>query len=167
MAIRDLTRGKIRHLPVDPRRLQRMQEILASIDPELDIDVVSGGQPALGSRGRRTGSTRHDVHGGVSETADIVFSRRGQQILPNSNKELYARFIQRAAQEFPGMGHYNWGIHVGGGTPAFWGPTTHASSADPYFVAAYNEGRKGKSRDMSERMEYKLGRNRLTLGKSY
>src|SRR6185295_1046579 len=140
MPIRNLTAGKVRSLPVAQADLDRMYAILQGIDPTLSLDIVSGAQPASGPH--RTGSHRHDVDAsGFGHTADIVFSRDGQQLLPNANKELYAKYITAAAPVFPGIGHYDWGIHVGGGNPAFWGPNKSAATADPTFAAAYNAGR--------------------------
>ena len=140
MPIRNLTAGKTRHLPVAQADLDRMYAILQGIDPTLSLDIVSGAQPASGPN--RTGSHRHDVDAsGVGHTADVVFSRNGQAIMPGADRQLYANFIRQAAPVFPGMGHYNWGIHVGGGAPAFWGPDKSAATADPQFAAAYNAGR--------------------------
>jgi hypothetical protein len=148
MAIRNLTAGKTRHLPVSDIDLQRMYAILQKIDPTLSLDVVSGGQPASGPG--RTGSHRHDVDAsGVAHTADVVFSRNGQVLLPGENKPLYTNFIQQASGSFPGIGHYPWGIHVGGGKPAFWGPDKTGATADPAFLAAYNAGRGGSGAQMS------------------
>lgn len=140
MAIRNLTQGKIRSLPVARSDIDRMYAILQRLDPSLSLDIVSGAQPASGPN--RTGSHRHDVDAsGVGHTADIVFSRDGQQLMPNQNRDLYRNYIQAAASQFPGMGHYDWGIHVGGGAPAFWGPDRTSATADPAFQAAYNQGR--------------------------
>ena len=140
MPIRNLTAGKTRSLPVAQGDLDRMYAILQGIDPTLSLDIVSGAQPASGPH--RTGSHRHDVDAsGFGHTADIVFSRNGQALMPNANKELYANYIKAAASSFPGIGHYDWGIHVGGGAPAFWGPNKSAATADPTFAAAYNAGR--------------------------
>jgi hypothetical protein len=140
MPIRNLTAGKTRNLPVAQADLDRMYAILQGLDSTLNLDIVSGAQPASGPH--RTGSHRHDVDAsGFGHTADIVFSRDGQQLLPSENKALYANYIQAAAPYFPGIGHYDWGIHVGSGNPAFWGPNKSASTADPAFAAAYNAGR--------------------------
>lgn len=140
MAIRNLTAGKTRSLPVAQADVDRMYAILQGIDPTLSLDIVSGAQPASGPH--RTGSHRHDVDAsGFGHTADVVFSRGGQQLLPNANKALYAKYFTAAAPYFPGMGHYDWGIHVGSGAPAFWGPNKSAATADPQFAAAYNQGR--------------------------
>jgi hypothetical protein len=142
MPIRNLTAGKTRSLPVAQADLDRMYAILQGIDPTLSLDIVSGAQPASGPH--RTGSHRHDVDAsGFGHTADIVFSRDGRALMPDANKELYANYIKAAAPSFPGIGHYGWGIHVGNGNPAFWGPNKSAATADPTFAAAYAAGRGG------------------------
>src|SRR5262245_33376578 len=121
-----------------------MYAILQGLDPTLSLDVISGGQPATGPH--RTGSHRHDVDAsGVGHPADVVFSRNGQALMPDANKQLYADFIQKASGSFPGIGHYPWGIHVGGGAPAFWGPDKTGATADATFRAAYNAGRGGSA----------------------
>lgn len=134
--------GKIRNRPVDPALLSQLSGIAASQDTSLSVVITSGGQVAAGSGGTRTGSTRHDVdahnHGGA---VDFYLERDGTPIKPSDDPQLYAAFIQQAAREYPGIGHYDWGLHVGGGAPAFWGPDTTSASADPFFRSAYESGR--------------------------
>ena len=143
------TKGKTRSLPVSEDALRKMKYAAELIDPGLSIQIVSGGQEALNpmfkSRGikqKRTGSTRHDVdHTGHSHTADIVLVRNGKPVLPGSDKELYSRYFKNAAAlGFSGMGHYAWGIHVGGGSRAAWGPSTTDRDLDPAFGKAIRDG---------------------------
>lgn len=134
--------GKIRSLPLSQQYMMTVSNLVRQLGPDIDLSVTSAAQPQKGSGGRRTGSTRHDVdEHGVGHTADFVLTRNGKAIRPSQDPQLYARFIELAAPHFPGIGHYDWGIHVGGGSPAFWGPDTTAATANPLFRAAYNKGR--------------------------
>lgn len=139
--------GKIRNKPVAPAFLSQLRAAAAPLGDDIGVVIVSGGQDRIGTPGgRRTGSTRHDVDGqGFSSTADIVLTRNGIRVRPDEDKELYARFLYQAAGRFPGVGHYAWGVHVGGGSVAAWGPTTSARSLDPYFKEAIDAGRIGNS----------------------
>lgn len=138
----DATKGKIRDKPVSADVLQKMKYAAALIDPSLSIKIVSGGQDPKGSGGKRTGSTRHDVdHTGHSHTADIVLVRGGKEIRPGDDRELYKKYLQNAASlGFTGIGHYGWGIHVGGGSKSAWGPSKVSSDLDPEFGAAIRAG---------------------------
>ena len=137
--------GKIRDHPLSDDFTHRLRSIVAPLGDDINVVITSGGQDRIGTSGaRRTGSTRHDVDGsGHANTADLVLTRNGRVVLPNEDKELYARFFHLAAAQFPGLGHYSWGVHVGGGSVAAWGPTTRAASLDPYFKAAIDAGRVG------------------------
>lgn len=133
--------GKIRDIPVSVPYQRTVSAIVRSLGPDLDIRVTSGAQARPGE-GPRTGGHRHDVDAhGEGHTADLVLVRNGREVLPGDDPELYARFFEVAAPYFPGMGHYDWGIHVGGGKPAFWGPDTTGATASPVFAEAYNRGR--------------------------
>jgi hypothetical protein len=130
-----------RHLPLDPGYLANLQRIIESVDPSVDVQITSAGQPRKGSGGKRTGSTRHDVdERGLGHTSDFVLLRNGRPVRPAEDKDLYSRVIAAAAPSMPGIGHYEWGIHAGGGTPAFWGPDKHGASADPQLAQAYYKG---------------------------
>ena len=82
---------------------------------------------------------------GKSGTADVVLLRNGKPVTPDQDPALYERFFEAAAPYFPGMGHYSWGVHVGGGGTAFWGPDKSAATANPQFAAAARRGRQGGS----------------------
>lgn len=147
MAVQLALNGKIRNIKPDDSYMSRINAILASMGPEYGATIVSGGQeaknPYAKHKQRRTGSTRHDVDKqGYAHTSDLVLTRNGKSVLPGKDEKLYADFIERAAREFPGIGHYDWGIHVGGGSEAFWGPNKSASSANPDLLAAFQRGRK-------------------------
>lgn len=138
--------GKTRGLPVSQDYFDRLMPVVQGLGEGYGIRVTSGGQARKGSGGARTGSTRHDIdHTGHSNTSDFVLTRNGQDIVPGADKEIYSKLFEGAAQAgFTGMGHYPWGVHVGGGSPAFWGPDTRSASADPAFRAAAMRGYGGQ-----------------------
>ncbi|MEQ1945167.1 hypothetical protein ABMA32_22370 [Mesorhizobium sp. VNQ89] len=116
--------------------------VLRATDPRLGARIVSAGQSPKGSGGKRTGSTRHDVDDtGHAHTSDIVLTLDGKDILPGDHKDIYSKFLKNAAGKFPGIGHYRWGLHIGGGDAAMWGPDTTSKSVDPIFAKAISEGR--------------------------
>lgn len=132
----DMTAGKIRDKPISEDVRNRISTAAIATDPNISIGLVSGGQDATGPN--RTGSHRHD-NGGAG---DIVLIRDGKQVTPVEDPELYARFLENAAAAgFTGIGHYSWGVHVGGGSKAAWGPSTTSRDLDPTFGAAIARGR--------------------------
>ena len=133
----DETAGKIRSKPVQSWVKDGIARAAGATDPRIAIKIVSGGQNPLGVGGPRTGSTRHDD----GNSADIVLVVDGKPVLPGENKELYAAFLRNAAAAgMTGLGHYSWGIHVGGGKKAAWGPDTTGKTLDPVFGKAINDG---------------------------
>lgn len=135
-------KGKTRDRPVSQGYVQTIGGVLRNIDPNLVAVITSGGQDQKGHGDKRTGSTRHDVDsGGESETSDLVLVLNGKTVLPGQNKALYARVMEEmAAAGFTGIGHYSWGIHVGGGSRAYWGPSTDSGDVDPEFRDAITRG---------------------------
>lgn len=125
----------IRNEPVDPTLMRSVSRYANQLGNNIGVVVVSGGQPRQGRR--RTGSHRHD-HGNA---VDFHLTRDGRRVTPEQDPQLYERMIELSAQDHAGIGHYGWGLHVGGGNPAFWGPDKSSKSADPQFAAAYQRGR--------------------------
>jgi hypothetical protein len=109
------------------------------------VKIVSAGQDPIGTPGgRRTGSTRHDIDKTTREgaTADLVLIKNGRPVLPDDDHALYEKLLENAAAAgFPGIGHYSWGVHIGSGSVAAWGPTKSSASLDPQFAAAIAKGR--------------------------
>lgn len=133
----DETVGKIRDKPIQGWVRDGLARAAFATDPRVAIKVVSGGQDAASEGGKRTGSTRHD-HG---NSADIVLLVDGRPVLPGENKALYAAFFRNAAANgFTGLGHYSWGVHIGGGAQAVWGPDKTSKTLDPEFAKAAAEG---------------------------
>lgn len=137
--------GPTRQLPLSGQYVTQLMDVVKRTDPNLTIDITSAGQVQQGQEGPRTGSTRHDVdHTGHGHTSDLVLVRDGKPIRPMDDQELYARFLQNAAAAgFTGIGHYDWGVHVGGGSKAMWGPSTGGGSINPVFAQAIENGWKG------------------------
>lgn len=155
--------GGTRNLPVSQGVRDKLATAVAMVDPNLSIQITSGGQPTVAqSRDMaieqleeagepytnadisriasklRTGSTRHDEGG----AADVVLIRDGVVITPLDDPALYERFLEAAASAgFAGLGHYDWGVHVGGGSVTAWGPSTTGSDLDPAYAAAIARGR--------------------------
>jgi len=125
----------VRNQAPQPELMADISQSASQLGPDIGVIVRSAGQPSFGSN--RVGSPRHD-HGNA---VDIQLTKGGEPIRPSDNPALYSAFIERAAQNNPGIGHYDWGLHIGGGQPAFWGPDKTVSTADPTFRAAYDRGR--------------------------
>jgi len=125
----------VRSQPVDPELMSDVSNMAASLGPDVGVLVTSGGQSDVGPG--RTGSTRHD-HGNA---VDFAMTRNGRVVTPEQDPALYAKMIEGLSGEHQGIGHYEWGLHVGGGSAAFWGPDKTSASADTYFRNAYNRGR--------------------------
>ena len=127
--------GKIRSQPPSPSLMDNISRNASLLGNDVGVVVTSGGQPSTGPN--RTGSHRHD-HG---QSVDFVLTRYGQKVTPAEDPKLYASMIELSARDNPGIGHYDWGLHVGGGQAAFWGPDTTSATADPGFRSAYLRGR--------------------------
>lgn len=154
------TAGQIRDKPLSGSFMEILDSVLSETGEGIGARITSGGQDQKGTKGaKRTGSERHDVdHTGHGHTGDLVLTQGGKDILPGQNKELYARFLRNAAPHFPGIGHYDWGVHVGGGDEASWGPDTTSATLDPIFGAAIKEGRaESAQREVSGMLRGSLG----------
>lgn len=130
--VKELTQGKTRDLPIS----NQLKDILnyAAYQSGVDVNVTSGGQSPLGSGGKRTGSTRHDVGFGKMGAADLMLMRT----LPNGQKvplrmdnpedqEIMKKFATNSVRAGAtgigaGMGYMGAStMHIGGGKPANWG----------------------------------------------
>lgn len=132
----------IRSRPISAA-LERMLNSAAS-SAGVDVHVYSGGQPAKGSGGRRTGSTRHDL----GNAADLTLTMDGRTLREDNPKDL--PFIQefvRAAVENgatgigAGAGYMGPGkLHVGfdrsekkGAGLTLWGPGETSKTAPKWL----------------------------------
>lgn len=131
-----------RNQPVSPE-LQRLLLAAGEASGIDEIVIGSGGQPAAGEGGNRTGSTRHD-HGNAADFSLVV----GGRTLDFSSAEDVAIF-----QAFVGATRANGAtgvgaganymgtqtIHVGFGDEAVWGGTgPEADAAPDWLLAAFN-----------------------------
>lgn len=129
--------GKVRSQAPRSDLVQGVSQNASALGSNIGVVITSAGQPSSGPG--RTGSHRHDNGNAI----DFVLTRNGQRVTPDQDPELYARMIELSARNNTGIGHYEWGLHVGGGSEAFWGPDKTSASADPYFASAFRRGREG------------------------
>lgn len=141
--------GKVRNKPISRRLMNQLRQ---SLPPGYTARIVSGGQQATrdpgmkGQPGGWTGSHRHDVdEQGFGQAADIILiNPDGQEVTVAQDRQAYETLFANAGEAgITGAGHYDsdaFGAHLGGGSPAFWGDDTTATSADPVFQAAFQGG---------------------------
>jgi muramidase (phage lysozyme) len=126
-------KGTTRSKPIQPRLMSILQ--LAAREAGVDVQIFSGGQPAKGSGGKRTGSTRHDN----GNAADVRLLKGGKKV---TDQETIAKFIAAASKAgATGIGHgpgymEQGGIHVGFGKPAVWGAGGRGANAPAWVRAA-------------------------------
>ncbi|PWT77519.1 MAG: hypothetical protein C5B60_02480 [Chloroflexi bacterium] len=113
-----------RRQPIQERLRQQLHAAAEKFG--LTVDVVSGGQAAIGTGGPRTGSTRHDIGG----AADIKLRDASGRVLDMRRPEdqaLMGGFVEEAVAQGAtgvgaGLGYMGAStLHVGGGRPAAWG----------------------------------------------
>ena len=126
----------IRKGPLSPRLKGVLDQAAAAAGVE--AVVYSGGQPAKGSGGARTGSTRHDN----GNAADLYLMKDGKKLVDTNpaDREIMAKFVSAAVAAGAtgvGAGHGYMGpsnIHVGFGKQATWGgaPWIQAAASGVY-----------------------------------
>lgn len=140
--------GSTRSQKIQPQVMSWLETASGAMGPNIGVLITSGGQPTKEeirlarlrgeNIGGRTGSNRHD-HGG---SADVVLTVNGKKVTPAENPALYKQFVENAAAAgAPGIGHYSWGVHIGGGSTTAWGPDTTGDTLDPEYSAAISRGR--------------------------
>jgi hypothetical protein len=131
--------NKIRNQPVNPELTGLVQSAVSRMGPEYGWTTTSGGQPAIGTSDRRTGSVRHDLGMAI----DGSITRNGEVLTPVNNRREYMNALTNLAEAgVGGLGHYGWGVHADLRSPNTWGPTTSSASLDPGFGLAIDQGRK-------------------------
>lgn len=127
----------------------RSQLDAASAATGLQAEVFSGGQAAKGTRGLRTGSTRHDL--GAAADLKLRDPKTGR-ILSADNPQDQARmaeFVRASVQagatgvgaQYMGSGaHRQQALHIGGGRPSAWGPGARAATAPGWLSGALQQG---------------------------
>jgi conjugal transfer mating pair stabilization protein TraG len=138
--------GATRDLAPPVATMATISGILNEMGPSFGFVATSGGQPSFGDD--RVGGHRHDVGPGAEDhqgAVDGYLTHNGQRLYPGQHQRQYSEFIESAARHFPGIGHYDWGIHVGGGDQAVWGPDTTKNTVDQNYADAYWRGRETAS----------------------
>ncbi len=137
------TRGKTRDMPI----AERLRIVLTKAGQVAGVDVVrvtSGGQAKLGTPGKRTGSTRHDL----GNAADLVLERDGRTLVFTSAEDLpvFEQFVAAAVSKGAtglGAGVDYMGprtLHVGFGSEAVWGAKGKAGNAPTWLKRAVERG---------------------------
>jgi hypothetical protein len=120
----------------------------AAMECDLDVHVVSGGQPPKGTSSRRVGSTRHDVGGGRMGAADVQLLRAGNMLAMTNAADVthmakYVTFCVAEGANGVGAGVAYMGpstIHIGGGGSAVWGGLKPSDRAPDWLVRAHADG---------------------------
>jgi hypothetical protein len=137
--------GVTRNLPLSSQLAGIL--LRAAIECDVDVHVVSGGQPPKGTSTRRVGSTRHDVGGGRMGAADVQLLKAGdtlQMTIPAHVPDM-ARYVTSCVKQgatgvgagVPYMGPST--IHIGGGGSAVWGGLRGERAPD-WLIAAHVAG---------------------------
>lgn len=130
--------GKIRDLDINPTLKNQLE--YAAVQSGVKAEVTSGGQGAIGTTNKRTGSTRHDN----GNAADLKLYRVGEdgrrQYLDMNNPAdaaIMKKFTSSAVQAgASGVGAGYMGsrtLHIGGGRQNAWGGA-------PWIGSALEEG---------------------------
>lgn len=137
------TGGKIRDLPIAPR-LKTILSLAGSAAGIDEVVVESGGQCALGTCNKRTGSTRHDL----GNAADVDLKKDGRLLRFTDVADLvfFKAFVEAAASfgatgiggDVGYMGPSR--IHVGFGSRATWGGDGGTGEAPSWLINAARKG---------------------------
>jgi len=117
--------ASIRKLPISQQLLSVLER--AAKEAGVSVRVKSGGQPAEGSGGQRTGSTRHDN----GNAADLDIYSGDKKLTPKNPEDLpiFKKFVMAASSAGATgigagegyMGNDGSRMHVGFGSQAIWG----------------------------------------------
>lgn len=146
------TRGKVRDLPI----VSRLKQILSLAGAAAGIDEVvveSGGQCAIGTCTKRTGSTRHDL----GNAADLELIKDGRVLKFTDSSELvhFQTFVEAAASlgatgiggDVGYMGPSR--LHIGFGSRATWGGDGGTGPAPDWLDRAARSGWNNPSQALS------------------
>lgn len=137
------TSGKTRDLPIVPR-LKTILSLAGSAAGIDEVIVESGGQCALGTCSKRTGSTRHDL----GNAADLDLKKGGRilDFTKAADLPFFKAFVEAAASygatgiggDVGYMGPTR--IHVGFGSKATWGGDGGTGQAPTWLANAAGKG---------------------------
>jgi Phage tail lysozyme len=117
--------GATRNLPIQEELRRQLQQAAEAAD--VLVNVHSGGQAKIGTGGRRTGSTRHDLGGAADVKLTDPQTGRTLDMRNPQDAARRAAFTQSAVAAGAtgigaGLGYMGpHSIHIGGGTSASWG----------------------------------------------
>jgi hypothetical protein len=137
------TEGKTRDLPISDKLADVLQG--AAVNANVDnVLVYSGGQCALGTCKKRTGSTRHDL----GNAADLRIRKDGKWLdfRDNEDRNVFAAFARACARNGAtgiGGGTDYMGplaLHIGFGKKAVWGANGASANAPVWLKKAVIAG---------------------------
>jgi N-acetylmuramoyl-L-alanine amidase-like protein len=137
------TDGKIRDKPIN----NKLRRVLIRAGDAAGIDIIrvtSGGQAKKGSRGKRTGSTRHDL--GNAADLQLIANGRALDFTSPGDRPIVAAFVTAAAANGAtgiGAGVEYMGpktLHVGFGSRQIWGKGGKARYAPEWLKRAVRTG---------------------------
>lgn len=140
----DATAGKIRSLPIQPKLADLLKDCASHCGIDV-VRVISGGQAAKGTAGRRTGSTRHDL--GWAADLQLEIDGRSLSFVKSADLPFFEAFVAYASQSGAtgiGAGVDYMGpltIHVGYGAEAVWGAGGKLGTAPKWLRDAFAKGR--------------------------
>jgi hypothetical protein len=139
----------IRKLPISPELLSVLER--AAREAGVIVRVKSGGQPAEGEGGKRTGSTRHDK--GMAADLDIYSGDR--KLTPKNSEDLpiFKKFVSAASAAGAtgigaGEGYMDKDgarIHVGFGSQSVWGAGGSGQNAASWLRETVGESPGGET----------------------
>ena len=114
----------------------------------LEVDVFSGGQAKIGTGGKRTGSTRHDLGGAADVKLRDPQTGRTLDMRNPADQKRMAKFTEEAVAEGAtgvgaGVGYMGASsLHIGGGSKASWGGSDWIGGAHKRGLAQQEERRR-------------------------
>lgn len=137
------TAGKTRDLPI-ASRLKQILSFAGSVAGIDEVRVESGGQCAINTCNKRTGSTRHDL--GNAADLDLIKDGRILRFTDPNDLSFFEKFVEAAASfgstgiggDVGYMGPTR--IHVGFGSRATWGGANGAGAAPNWLINAATRG---------------------------
>lgn len=118
--------GKTRDLDIKPELKNQLE--YAAAQSGVKVEVTSGGQGAIGTTNKRTGSTRHD-EGGAADLKLYRTDENGKKTYLDMNNPADAAIMKQFTTESVRAGATGVGagymggqtLHIGGGSVASWG----------------------------------------------